>query len=93
MTGSDDGDHGAGPDTAGSGTAGSGAAGFGAARPGAPRPWLERIGLAAIAIVMGALFVLVALAAAIGGEWILATMSAIGALMTIGVGLVTLIRG
>lgn len=103
MTGTDDGDHGRGPDTAGPGTArpgtarpgaiGPGAVGPSAAGPVAPRPWLERIGLAAIAIVMGALFVLVALAAALGGEWILATMSGIGAFMTIGVGLATLIRG
>lgn len=63
------------------------------AGPGAPRPWLERIGLAAIATVMGALFVLVTVAAAAGGEWILAAMSGIGAFMTIAVGLVTLIRG
>ena len=39
--------------------------------PTAPRPWLERIGLAAIAVVMGALFAVVALAASSGGEWIL----------------------
>ncbi|HET7703625.1 MAG TPA: hypothetical protein VFK35_09505 [Candidatus Limnocylindrales bacterium] len=61
--------------------------------PNAPRPWLERIGLAAIATVMGALFVLVTVAAAAGGEWILAAMSGIGAFMTIAVGLVTLVRG
>jgi hypothetical protein len=57
------------------------------------RPWLERIGLAAIAVVMGALFALVAVAAGAGGEWILAAMSAVGAFMTIAVGLSTLIRG
>lgn len=64
-----------------------------AAPPNEPRPWLERIGLAAIALVMGTLFVLVAAAAAIGGEWILAAMGAVGAFMTLGVGLVTLVRG
>lgn len=58
-----------------------------------PRPWLERIGLAGIALVMGALFILVAIAAALGGEWILAAMGAVGAFMTLGVGLATLIRG
>jgi hypothetical protein len=58
-----------------------------------PRPWLERIGLAAVAVVMGLLFAVVALAAASGGEWILAAMSGVGAIMTIGVGLVTLTRG
>ena len=57
------------------------------------RPWLERIGLAAIAVVMGGLFTLVALAAGAGGEWILAAMSAVGAFMTIAVGLATLVRG
>ncbi len=61
--------------------------------PPATRPWLERIGLAAIAVVMGGLFVLVAVAAAAGGEWILAAMGAVGAFMTIGVGLATLVRG
>ena len=58
-----------------------------------PRPWLERIGLAAIAAVMGALFSLVAVAAGAGGEWILAAMSAVGAFMTLAVGLMTLVRG
>ena len=57
------------------------------------RPWLERIGLAAIAAVMGALFGLVAVAAGAGGEWILAAMSAVGAFMTFAVGLSTLVRG
>ena len=61
--------------------------------PAAPRPWLERIGLAAVAVVMSLLFVVVALAAGSGGEWILAAMSAVGAFMTIAVGLATLVRG
>jgi hypothetical protein len=61
--------------------------------PSAPRPWLERIGLAAIALVMSALFAVVALAAGSGGEWILAAMSAGGAVVTIAVGLQTLVRG
>jgi hypothetical protein len=61
--------------------------------PTAPRPWLERIGLAAVAAVMGTLFALVAVAAGAGGEWILAAMSAVGAFMTLGVGLLTLVRG
>ena len=59
----------------------------------APRPWLERIGLAAVAVVMSLLFVVVALAAGSGGEWILAAMSAVGAFMTMAVGLATLVRG
>ena len=61
--------------------------------PPAPRPWLERIGLAAIAVVMSLLFGVVAIAAGTGGEWILAAMSAVGAFMTIVVGLATLVRG
>ncbi len=58
-----------------------------------PRPWLERIGLAGIAVVMSALFAVMALAAWAGGEWILAAMSAVGAFVTIAVGLATLVRG
>jgi hypothetical protein len=75
--------------------AGSDATPATASDPGPPerRPWLERIGLAAIAAVMGALFTLVAIAAGAGGEWILAAMSAVGAFMTIAVGLATLVRG
>jgi hypothetical protein len=57
------------------------------------RPWLERIGLAAIALVMFALLSVMAAAAWVGGEWILAAMSASGAVLTAGVGLVTLLRG
>ena len=57
------------------------------------RPWLERIGLAAIAAVMAALLGLMAVVAGIGGEWILAAMSASGAVLTLGVGLLTLLRG
>ncbi len=57
------------------------------------RPWLERIGLAAIAMVMGALLTVMGVVAWAGGEWILAAMSASGAVLTVGVGLVTLIRG
>jgi hypothetical protein len=57
------------------------------------RPWLERIGLAAIAMVMGALLAVMGIVAWAGGEWILAAMSASGAVLTLGVGLVTLVRG
>ena len=59
----------------------------------APRPWLERLGLAAIALVMGSLLTVMAAVAWTGNEWILAAMSAAGALLTFGVGLVTLLRG
>jgi hypothetical protein len=58
-----------------------------------PRPWLERLGLAGIAVVMSALFAVVALAFWSGGEWILAALSAAGALVTIAVGMATLVRG
>jgi hypothetical protein len=61
--------------------------------PPEPRPWLERIGLAAIALVMFALLSVMAVASWAGGEWILAAMSASGAVLTIGVGLLTLVRG
>jgi hypothetical protein len=58
-----------------------------------PRPWIERIGLAAIAIVLGGLFLFMAVAAWSGGEVFLATMGAIGALMTFWVGALTVVRG
>ena len=63
------------------------------AAPAEPRPWLERIGLAAIALVLGLFLVVTAIASWAGGEWILAAMSASGALLTLGVGLMTLVRG
>ena len=58
-----------------------------------PRPLLERIGMAAIALVMAALFGLVAVAAWVSGELFLATMGAIGCFMTLWVGAITLVRG
>jgi len=61
--------------------------------PREPRPWIERIGMALVALVMAALFSVVAVAASAGGEWILAAMSAAGALMTIAVAAVTVVRG
>jgi hypothetical protein len=63
------------------------------APPREPRPFLERLGLAAVALVMSALFALVAIAAGMGGEWILAAMSGVGAVMTIAVGAITVVRG
>jgi hypothetical protein len=60
---------------------------------GGRRPWPERLGLGAIAIVMSAMFSLVAIAAGTNGEWILAAMSGVGAFMTAAVGLGTVIRG
>ena len=61
--------------------------------PRAPRPLIERIGLAAIAAVLAILFGGVAAASWIGGELFLAVMGAVGCLMTLWVGLLTLIRG
>lgn len=54
---------------------------------------VERIGLAFIALVFAALFGAVAVAAWAGGEMFLAAMGAIGCLMTVWVGAVTLWRG
>ena len=58
-----------------------------------PRPLIERIGMAAIALVLGLLFGGIALASFISGELFLATMGAIGCAMTFWVGGVTLFRG
>jgi fatty acid desaturase len=57
-----------------------------------PRPMIERIGLALIALVMAAAFGGVAVAAWIGGEVFLAAMGAIGCLMTVWVGGMTVLR-
>jgi hypothetical protein len=56
------------------------------------RPLVERLGLLAIALVLAALFAVVAVAAYSGGEPFLAVMGAIGALMTLWVGGLTLFR-
>lgn len=57
------------------------------------RPLVERIGMAAIALLMAVLFGSVALAAFVGGELFLAAMAAVGCLMTLWVGGITLLRG
>jgi len=57
-----------------------------------PRPLIERIGLAIVALVLATLFGGVAVASWIGGEVFLAAMGAIGALMTLWVGILTLVR-
>ena len=57
------------------------------------RPVIERIGLALIALVLAVLFGTVAGAAWVGGEVFLAAMGAIGCLMTLWVGSITLFRG
>ena len=62
--------------------------------PGAaPRPVIERIGLALVALLFGTLFGGVAVAAWSGGEVFLAAMGAIGCLMTVWVGVLTMVRG
>ena len=61
--------------------------------PRTPRPLIERIGLAAIAAVLAVLFGGVAAASWVGGELFLAVMGAVGCLMTLWVGVLTLIRG
>ena len=61
--------------------------------PRQPRPILERVGLAAIAFVLAILFGGVAAASWLGGEPFLAVMAAIGSLMTVWVGALTLVRG
>ena len=63
------------------------------AEPRVPRPWIERIGLAGIAVVLAALFGAVAAAAWSGGEVFLAAMGAVGCLMTVWVGILTVVRG
>ena len=57
------------------------------------RPLIERIGLALIALVLASLFGAVAAAAWTGGEPFLAAMGAIGCVMTLWVGGLTLFRG
>lgn len=59
----------------------------------APRPLIERIGMAFIAAVLAILFGGVAVAAWTGGEPFLAAMGAIGCVMTVWVGTLTLFRG
>lgn len=61
--------------------------------PREPRPVIERLGLAAIALVLAALFGGVAAASWVGGELFLAIMGGIGCVMTIWVGILTLLRG
>jgi len=63
-----------------------------AGRP-ARRPLVERIGMALIALVLGGLFAFVAVAAFAAGEPFLGVMGAIGCLMTLWVGGLTLFRG
>jgi hypothetical protein len=59
----------------------------------APRPLVERIGMAVIALVIALFFGGVAVAAFAGGEPFLGVMAMIGALMTVWVGMTTMLRG
>ncbi len=54
---------------------------------------IERIGMAAIALVVGALFAIVSAAAFIGGEPFLGVMGAMGLVMVLWVGGMTLFKG
>ena len=56
------------------------------------RPLVERIGLAGIALVMSGLFVAIAAGSFAGGEPFLGVMAAIGCLMTLWVGAVSVLR-
>jgi hypothetical protein len=57
------------------------------------RPLIERIGMAAIALVLAALFAVVGVAAFAGGEPFLGVMGVVGCLMVLWVGGLTLFRG
>ena len=63
------------------------------AEPSEPRPIIERLGLGAVALVLAILFGGMAAASWVGGEPFLTVMGAIGCLMTLWVGALTLIRG
>ena len=63
------------------------------ARPPEPRPIIERLGLGAVALVLAILFGGIAAASWVGGEPFLTVMGAIGCLMTLWVGAITLVRG
>jgi hypothetical protein len=61
--------------------------------PATKRPLIERLGLAVIALGLASLFAVVAVAAFAGGEPFLGMMGAIGTLMVLWVGTLTLFRG
>jgi hypothetical protein len=57
------------------------------------RPLIERLGLAVIALGLGALFAVVGIASFVGGEPFPGVMGLIGCLMVLWVGGLTLFRG
>ena len=57
------------------------------------RPLIERLGLAVIALGLGALFAVVGIASFVGGEPFLGVMGLVGCLMVLWVGGLTLFRG
>ncbi len=57
------------------------------------RPLIERLGLGIIAAAMAVMFGAVAALSWVGGEPFLAVMGAIGCLMTVWVGVITVFRG
>ncbi len=57
------------------------------------RPLIERIGLALVALVLAAMFAVVSVVSFAGGEPFLGLMGAIGCLMVLWVGSITLFRG
>jgi len=61
--------------------------------PREPRPFIERIGLAAVAVGAAVMFGGVGYAAWLGGELFLAVIGGISCVMTLWVGVLTLIRG
>jgi len=58
-----------------------------------PRPVIERVGMAFIAVILAALFAVVGVAAFAGGEPFLGAMGALGCLMVLWVGGLTLFKG
>ena len=58
-----------------------------------PRAFVERLGLAAVAVFVGGLFILMATAAWVGKEGFLALMAGLGGLMTLWAGFNSFRRG
>lgn len=63
------------------------------APPPGRRPLVERLGLAVVALVIAALFAMMAVAFWVGGEGFLTVMAGLGVLMTLWAGVITVLRG